>query len=180
MVICLLSMFYLRKIRPILFVLLTTSTSPIYSQDKPTDILIESLTLSFSEYLESYVKNDWETFVSFTHPNILEMAGGEEILVKVAEESISMYNSMGYSLKSGKVSGKIETIERQGEIQAIVPIVFTMSNSTNAEVENPIKVFAISKNYGESWKFVDLSQYDKESITQFVPEFNTGLFKYWR
>ena len=116
--------------------------------------------------------------MEMTHPNIVELAGGNEILMKLATENIKMYESLGYELGDVKIGSEIETADSEEGIQALIPGAMILKNG-DENVESPMKLFAISSDLGTTWKFVDLTQYDPKSITQFVPEFDSGLLESW-
>jgi len=138
----------------------------------------QGLILASEEYLNSYIQKDWEKYMNYTHPNIVSLAGGVGVLVKVEKESLEMYKSIGFDLVEAKISREIKNIKTDKEIQAIISASIVMTNGKN-EVEAPTKLFAISVDAGENWKFVNLSHYDVENINQFVPEFSADLKEFW-
>ena len=129
-------------------------------------------------YLTSFIQKDWDTYMNLTYPNIISMAGGKEILQKIAEENISMYRSLGFEMQSVKIGEDIRSVDSPEGIQALIPAAVVMKNGAE-QVEIPIKLFAVSGNLGETWKFVDLSQYDAKSIKQFIPGFDNDLLVAW-
>ena len=137
-----------------------------------------SLGKSSSEYLNSYIQKDWKKYTEYTYPNIIEMAGGEDVIVRLAEETIAMYKSLGFDFVEAKINDDIESINSTANIQAIVTASMVMSTGTD-NTETPLKLFAISTDSGSTWKFVDLSQYDVEGINLFVPEFDDDLKAFW-
>ncbi|MEE9372801.1 MAG: hypothetical protein V3V00_07075 [Saprospiraceae bacterium] len=165
--------------RTFLSILISTFVFTLSAQNKTWDSVIEGLHNSSTEYLTAFVKKDWDKYMSYSHPNIIEMAGGKEVLMKVAEETVAMYQSIGFKLESGKVIGDIETVDSSEGIQAIIPASLEMSSEGQENTQSPLKLFAISSDGGENWIFVDLSRYDPSTITRFVPEFSEDLKKFW-
>ena len=156
-------------------------SAPSFGQNKTWEQVIDQLDSTATLFLQSFVQKDWDTYTAHTHDNIKEMAGGKDIIIKLADETISMYKSIGYSLQEGKVAaGNIETIDSAEGIQAIVPAALVMTDTNEKRIETPMVLYAISADAGSSWRFADLSQYDKASIKTFVPEFDDRLFEYWK
>ncbi len=165
--------------RTLFILVLCVSSLSISAQTKSSDDIIDILETTSVDYLKAFTQNDWEAYTSYAHPNIIKMAGGKELLVKLAQETLDMYKSIGYDIKSGFVTGDSQIVNTGKDIQAIIPTSLYMVASGQNSIETKIKLFAISNDFGESWKFVDLSQYDKTSIKTFVPEFNETLFDFW-
>ena len=140
--------------------------------------VMKVLSGSAEEYLQSYINQEWDKYIELTHPNIVELAGGNEILKKLGTENIQMYESLGYELGGVKIGDEIETADSKEGIQALVPGAMILKNG-DENVETPMKLFAISSDLGATWKFVDLTQYDPKSIKQFVPEFDANLLESW-
>lgn len=149
----------------------------LYGQKTWPEVM-KGLTNSAEEYLQAYIDQEWDEYIELTHPNIVELAGGNDILIKMASENIEMYKSLGYELRRVRISGDIETADSEEGIQAVIPAAMILKNG-DEDVESPMRLFAISSDLGTTWKFVDLTQYDPKSIKQFVPEFDDGLLAHW-
>ena len=107
------------------------------------------------------------------------MAGGKDILIDVAKQSVDMYHSIGMKITEAKINGKIQTADSPDGIQAILPFALVMNSNNQDNINTQLKLFALSIDGGKSWKFVDLSQYDASGFKTFVPEFSEELKKYW-
>jgi len=165
--------------RLLLVLFMITSSMSLSAQEMKTwDEVLDNLKESTDNYFTSYINEDWEGFASFFHPKVTELAGGEEMMVKLSKESISMYKSLGYDIEKGEITGDIETVDSSEGIQALLPAAIIMSNG-DQKIESPMKLYALSSDGGLTWKFVDLSQYSSSNIRDFVPEFSSDLEKYW-
>lgn len=162
----------------LVFILLIALTSHGLSAQKTWDDILTNLETASTDYINAFIGQDWDTYMAHTHKNVVEMAGGKEVLIPIAQETFKMYESIGFSMKEASITGKIETVDSPEGIQALIPAAIVMS-SNGEDVNTPMKLFALSTDAGDTWTFVDLSQYDASNIKVFVPEFSEKLIPLW-
>jgi hypothetical protein len=152
--------------------------STALSAQKSWAEVLDQLSIASEEYLNAYITKNWDTYINMTYPNIIEMAGDKTLVIQNAEENIEMYESLGFRIEGINIGDKIESADSSEGIQAIIPAAIIMIEGDQA-LEVPITLFAISADIGDSWKFVELTQYTPEIIKQFIPEFSDELLKTW-
>ena len=75
---------------PIIYFLLFLCGVNLNAQKTWEEVMGKLSKQSFS-YLSFYIDQDWESYVDLTHDNILKMAGGQTVIVQVAQENRKMY-----------------------------------------------------------------------------------------
>ena len=68
-----------------------------FAQHQSNDV-IDKLNISSSIYLASYIEKNWDVYLDMTYNNIITLAGGEKILIEMADQNIKMYESLGFTM----------------------------------------------------------------------------------
>ncbi|MBT8232972.1 MAG: hypothetical protein HKO66_06930 [Saprospiraceae bacterium] len=129
---------------------------------------------SGEQYLSAFIDRDFEKVISMTHSHLVELGGGSELMIKdLYAERQSMVDS-GMDYVKGSLGTPGEIVDTNKELQAIIPVTFQLVMNKQ-EVEQTSHLLAISNNGGESWSFLDVNKYDKESLKTFIPSLSDKL-----
>lgn len=114
---------------------------------------------------------DAKAVVNLTHPKVHELAGGREKILSVLTETFLSAKITGHTLDR-VVIGKPSALGRDGkQIFLFVPYIGVSSNN---ERSTTIEAFylGISADDGDTWRFVDGSRMDQQTIKLFIPSYS--------
>ena len=135
---------------------------------------VENMIRDAKSYNNAYLNKDFKTFTAMTVPSIVELAGGDEVMVEVSKEQYKTMVSLGMKFVSISPNKPSKIMLAGDELHAILPqkVVTKMGDDEYAKVSY---FLASSNDEGKNWTFVDLEPYDSESIKTFVPSFTGEL-----
>lgn len=135
---------------------------------------VENMLRDAKSYNEAYLEKDFKTFTAMTVPSIVEVAGGEEVMVKVSKEQYETMVSAGMEFVSITPNKPSKIMLAGEDLHAILPqrVVTKIGDAEYARVSYYL---ASSNDEGSTWTFVDLEPYDAESIKTYVPSFTGEL-----
>ncbi|MDA8692757.1 hypothetical protein N9L92_01755 [Saprospiraceae bacterium] len=142
-----------------LFVILVLSLTNVMGQ--------ESITESTQGYVDAFVNNEFAEVATLTHPDLVDMNGGEAYVVEDLKDERLSSSGEGLVYNSAEVKAPLKILEYNGEIQAIMPVEYTMQ-LVDKEYINKTYILAVSTDGGKTYKFVNLMQFDDASLREFV------------
>jgi len=142
------------------------SASQVSAQNEHAEVISKTL----NSYQKALLGKDYDTASGMIHPRIVEMAGGHDLYQKIMKDE---FNQGGKLIDFNTLEPSPITIADE-EMHCIVPQEVTMKfgETTFKGVEH---LLAASIDKGNSWYFVDLKTFDKESLKVFIPYFNDDL-----
>ncbi len=147
--------------------------NPISSTISNEEIEI-SLTSEVSKMGKSLIDQDYETFVEYNHKTIVQSLGGKEQVKKMAKEAIDGLSSQGARIKDISLGQVLQSDKQGREIQAIIEQ-NTVILGNEGETSRAEKMLAVSKDMGQSWKFINLTGKTQQQILGFYPNFSKKL-----
>jgi len=125
-------------------------------------------------FVNAFVNKDFDKVVTMSHPNIVEMGGGDTFMKQLLTDDRSMMEKQSIKYISGAVEEGTDIIKAGDELHCIVSqsIVLEIGGT---KVRSYSNLLAASLDGGNNWKFVNLDQHDASSIKVFVPSYNTEL-----
>ena len=133
-----------------------------------------SLVKQANDYASAVVNKDFNSIIGFTHNDVVEMGGGAEFMVTDLESQSLNLENQGLKYVSAEVGSHPEFLESSEELQTIIPVKFQM-NMGDKKVESWTNLFAVSKDEGINWKFVNLEMFDEASLREFVKNVSSDL-----
>lgn len=152
------------------FLFLSLLTFTVNAQNQFDEAIKESL----QNYQQALLVKDYKTAASHLHPGIVEKGGGQELYSEIIKKEVESYNSSGIKFMDYKILPIGEVVTAGNELHCIVAqettMLFGEKYFTGKE-----HLLAASMDEGQSWYFVDLKTFDKESLQEFLPNFNDSL-----
>ena len=138
------------------------------AQNRSTTIKVQAMDMA-----TALMKNDFNSFVKYMHPNIVAFAGGKE---KMRAKMDSAYQSMkmfGLRFKRYWIGDPGKIIPYKNQLQGVLPVSTTLVTSLG-EVTIETSMIVISNDSGNNWWFIDTNVYRedllKEALTDISPE----------
>jgi len=126
------------------------------------------------KYANAIIDKDIAGIINYMHPNIVKMGGGDEFMKTQIEQQVNVYSDQNISLTNIVFDKPGEIVKAGSELHCVIQQTQILKMGEK-DFENKGNLLAVSLDQGESWKFVDLAQYDTESLKLFLPNFNEAL-----
>jgi hypothetical protein len=143
----------------------------LWSQDSEH---YETLASALVIYTNAQEQGDFEKLLTLTHPAIIQVGGGKDMIKQELESEKVMYNQLNLRLVNINTKDATKIVPAGDEWHALVPYSVEYDQSGNIYKEENFYL-AASQDQGESWYFVDFKKYDPESIKLFIPNYNERL-----
>ncbi len=142
---------------------------PAQTQNLSTTIKVQAMDMA-----SALMKNDFNTFIKYMHPNIITYAGGKE---KMKEKMDSVYNAMklfGVSFKRYWIGTPSDIVEYKDQLQAVLPE-GTVVKTPLGELTAETSVIVISPDKGKNWWFIDTNVYKADKLKNILPGLSPDL-----
>lgn len=133
-----------------------------------------SISKSVDSMASAFINQNYDHFISYTHPIMLQSIGG-------VEKTVALLRSTNETLKerdtkvSKIVFSDLYDIENDGQtIQALVSQKVTYESGEGSKDELQ-KMIAISEDRGKSWKYINIGDNTKVEMTKLFPVINPNL-----
>lgn len=135
---------------------------------------VENMLRDAESFNKAYLDKDFEMFTKMTVPSIVELAGGQEVMIKVAKEQYETMVSSGMKFVSISPNKPSKIMLGGKDLHAIIPqeVITKFGEDQYKKISYYL---ASSNDEGKTWTFADLEPYDAESIKIFVPSFTGEL-----
>jgi hypothetical protein len=142
---------------------------PTKAQNLSTTIKVQAMDMG-----SALMKNDFETFVKYMHPNIVAYAGGKE---KMKTKMDSVYSTMklfGVSFKRYSIGSPGEIVSYKDQLQAVLPEITTLKTPLG-ELTAETSMIVISPDNGKNWWFIDTNVYKADKLKNILPDISPQL-----
>jgi len=129
---------------------------------------------SATSYVNAFVEQDFEKMFFLTHPNIVSMGGGKKYVLEDITRERTSLASMNFDFQNGAIGTPGEVFEAEGELQVIIPVNYTVMIESE-KYNSDSYLLGASSDDGETWRFVNLDQYDRESLKMFIPNLSDKI-----
>jgi hypothetical protein len=123
---------------------------------------------------KALVGKNSETFLTYMHPTMIMLAGGKKQLKVITDSALMVFEQFGGKISKINYGNPSEIIEHKKMLQAVLPQ-STFLISPFGDVELSSSLIAISKDNGESWKFIDTNVFSIGKIKAIMPDISPKL-----
>ena len=120
------------------------------------------------------VKNDFNAFLKYMHPRVIEIAGGKQKLKSNMDSADAMMKQFGMEFQKIIIGHPGEIISYKGQLQSIVPQNTTMKSQLG-ELYLETSLIAISMDQGKHWYFIDTNVYKADKLKTELPDLSPKL-----
>jgi len=147
-----------------------------FAQNKPDkSVTHKSSIKSQAEKMGSLLlKNDFEGFIKYTYPKVVEKLGGKKKMIAIMQNGSRQMESEGSKFLNVTIGnpGKILTVG--SELQSSLPQTIEMQVS-GGKLITKSTLIAISSDKGVNWYFIDTSGKDIHQMRKLLPNLSTQL-----
>jgi len=123
------------------------------AQNHSTTIKVQAMDMA-----TAFIKNDFNSFVKYMHPNIIAIAGGKEKMKAKMDSAYQAMKLFGVNFKRYWIGDPGEIIPYRNQLQGILPQSTTLVTSLG-EVTVETSMIVISNDNGQNWWFIDTNVY---------------------
>lgn len=120
------------------------------------------------------LKKDFKSFVKFTYPKIVEMSGGQEMMIQTIEKGSMKMEKEGARFLSFTFGDPSIILKEGNELQSTLPQTIEMKVS-NGRVVIKSTLIAVSTDQGKNWFFIDTSDKDIQTMKKALPNLSGDL-----
>ncbi len=139
------------------------------AQNLSTTIKVQAMDMG-----SAVINNDFNRFIKYMHPGIIEFAGGKENMKVKMDSASLMMKQFGVSFKRYWIGSPGEIVKHKGQLQAILPQTTTMLTPFG-ELTAETFMIVISPDKGKSWWFIDTNVYQVDKLKNVLPDLSPKL-----
>lgn len=120
------------------------------------------------KYNKAYLAEDYDAYVDMSIPQIVQLGGGKASMISVAKEQAEMYAANDMKVENITPEATSEVYQSEAALHVVLAQRQVMRIG-DKRFESIVSYLAESADGGQTWTFIDLSAYDKESLMLFMP-----------
>ncbi|EKB47875.1 hypothetical protein [Cecembia lonarensis] len=125
-------------------------------------------------YARAQINADVESILNFTHPGLIEQAGGRENMKKTLQLIHQNQQNKGIKLQDFRVKESIQHTRSNGEIHALVPVV-TTSKVPGGQLISETNLIAVSESGADRWYFIETTSIDERNVGKVLENWDGTL-----
>jgi hypothetical protein len=123
---------------------------------------------------KAVVKGDYKILVDHMYPKLIQMMGGREKMLSMADTSMTKLKTQGIIFESATIGSPGKFYKAGAEIHCLVPETITIKLPSGHLVAQS-NLLAVSSDGGKNWTFIDLNKNTIDEIPKIFPFFNNDL-----
>lgn len=127
-----------------------------------------------AKFNSAIVSQDYDTYIQYLNPDILEKAGGKEVMIQVEKDKAVANASVGFKTESIVPVKMSEIVNAGAELHTIVTQEEVI-RVADSKFKRKAFYLAATRDGGETWTFVDLEPYTVDAIKLYIPDYNSAL-----
>ncbi|HEV8506488.1 MAG TPA: hypothetical protein VGQ53_13845 [Chitinophagaceae bacterium] len=160
----------MKQSKSFLFLLIILILPPMAKgQNLSTTIKVQAMDLG-----SALMKNDFETFVKYMHPNVIAYAGGKEKMKAKMDSAYAAAKLFGVSFKRYSIGTPGEIVIYKDQLQTVLPEITTIKTPMG-ELTVETSMIVISPDGGKNWWFIDTNVYKVEKLKSILPDISPQL-----
>lgn len=123
---------------------------------------------------KALTKGDYNTFVAYNHPVMIQSYGGKEKTISLLRSTLDELKKSGRSIQDVSLAEIYDMTHDGKKIQAIITMKVIYSGTENEKTEIQ-KMIAVSDDGGANWHFINIDGKTKAEMLKFFPDLNPNL-----
>jgi hypothetical protein len=115
------------------------------------------------------IAGDFDTFVSYNHPRLIQMMGGKDAFAAALKEGLSRMQDSGSAFVSADIGTPEAPKKIGGWLVSIVPE-HSVTKVQGGKLIADSSLLGISEDGGHRWYFVDIGKTTPDQFAQVFPE----------
>lgn len=157
------------KMRPIYWIVLMLFPLCTLAQNHATNIKVQAMDMA-----NAVIKNDFNQFIKYMHPNIISFAGGRENMKTKMDSGYVAMKKFGVSMKRYWIGHPGKIVRHNNQLQSVLPQSTTLLTPWG-ELTIETSMIVISNDNGKNWWFIDTNVYQVDKLKSILPELSPEL-----
>lgn len=120
------------------------------------------------------LKKDYSSFVKYTYPAIITMAGGKDKLLSGLKTAMKNMEAQGYTITKVEIGEPSAMVKKDKEWQCTVPEILELKTKDGRLVTKSTLI-AVSKDNGKNWYFIDTQGKNISTLKEQLPNLSSAL-----
>lgn len=160
-------------IKKLTFVILLFCGTQVFSQDMAT--LKKEALRDAQAACEATLKEDFKTLLTFTHPNILEAAGGTEVMEEYLKATFDNMKKNGFAFEKAETKSVSDVVKEQGEYRCYVEN-YNQMKMNDKRILSTSYMIGFYNEEAKRWTFVEAKEMKNAgSVIAYFPDFKTEM-----
>ena len=160
----------MKKIKFLLFSIAVIAISLCTeAQNLSTTIKVQGMDMA-----TAFMKNDFNSFVKYMHPNIIDFAGGKEKMKTKMDSAYKMMKLFSVTFKRYWIGDPGEIVNYKNQYQAVLPQSTTLKTPLGELIAETYWI-VISNDNGKNWWFIDTNVYKANQLINILPDISPKL-----
>lgn len=139
------------------------------AQNLSTTIKVQAMDMA-----RALMKNDFDNFVKYMHPNIITYAGGKELMKNKMDSAYQAMKLFNVQFKRYWIGDPGEIVTYKDQLQAVLPESTTLKTPLG-ELTAETSMIVISPDKGKNWWFIDTNVYKVDKLKNILPDISPKL-----
>lgn len=160
-------------IKKFTFLLFVFCATQVFSQDMKA--MKASAIRDAQAACEATLKEDFKTLLTYTHPNILEAAGGAEVMESYLKSMFDQMKASGFSYEKAETKAVSDIVKEQGEYRCYVEN-YNQMKMKDKRITSTSYMLGFYNETTKKWVFVEAKEMkDTRAVITYFPDFKTSL-----
>lgn len=160
-------------IKKITFLLFVFCATTVFSQDMKA--LKASAMRDAKAATDATLKLDFKTLLTFTHPNILEAAGGADVMEEYLKTTFAQMQANGFAYEKVETKSVSDIVKEQGEYRCYIEN-YNQMKMNGKRIISTSYMLGFYNETAKKWTFVEAKEMKSAgSIIAYFPNFKTSL-----
>ncbi|QHI37547.1 hypothetical protein IMCC3317_29270 [Kordia antarctica] len=160
-------------IKKITFLLFVFCATQVFSQDMKG--LKASAARDAKAATEATLKEDFKTLLTYTHPNILDAAGGADVMESYLKTTFTQMKANGFAYEKVETKSVSDVVKEQGEYRCYVEN-YNQMRMKDKRIKSTSYMLGFYNETTKKWTFVEAKEMkDTGTIIAYFPDFETSL-----
>ena len=158
----------------LLSLLLLATGSVAQTRPLPEEARRSNLDAQLSSMEQAFMKEEFEAFADFMHPDVLRVAGGADVLAKQLRQGMEQLSAQGGKVSKVTHGAPSRIVAADRELQCTVPQTTEFQLAADAKTTQST-LLAVSSDGGQHWAFLDTGGKDWETVRRLVPSLSREI-----
>jgi hypothetical protein len=123
---------------------------------------------------EALLKKDFTAFAKYVYPKVIELAGGEEKMIKQMSDGATDMEAKGFQFTGITFGDLTKVVKKGNELQGLLSQTIELKVPSGKMISRSTLI-AISMDHGLSWYFVDTSGKSNRTLRRILPKLSRKL-----
>lgn len=126
---------------------------------------------NMAEFLQ---KKEYKKFVTYTHPKIVEMVGGEQAMIDGLNRTMKESDSLGVSYLGIDFGEPSKILHVDKELQCTISQTVKL-NTPQGKFKSTSTMIALSEDNGKHWYFINAPDPNLDKLRKIIPTLSKDL-----